>query len=181
MKKRLQTVAVVASFLLTGAGMAFAQGWPANYKGVMLQGFAWDSYNETSWSQLTQQSDELSRYFSLIWIPNSGTTSSFHHDPSSQSMGYDPCFWLQHNSCFGTEQELRTMISTFKQKGTGIIEDVVVNHKNGLNSWADFPQENVTASGKAIRSNGTIPMRLILRCATTTRPTATPTAPCAEN
>lgn len=151
MKKRLQTVAVVASFLLTGAGMAFAQGWPANYKGVMLQGFAWDSYNETSWSRLTQQSDELSMYFSLIWIPNSGTTSSFHHNSSSQSMGYDPCFWLQHNSCFGTEQELRTMISTFKQKGTGIIEDVVVNHKNGLNSWADFPQENVTASGKSYK------------------------------
>ena len=124
-----------------------AQGWPANYKGVMLQGFYWDSYSETSWSQLTDQADELSQYFDLIWVPNSATTSSYYHDKSN-SMGYDPCFWLAHNSCFGTEDQLRTMISTFKQKGTGIIEDVVINHKNGLDSWADFPQEDVTVDGK---------------------------------
>lgn len=23
----------------------FAQGWPVNYSGVMLQGFSWDSYD----------------------------------------------------------------------------------------------------------------------------------------
>lgn len=63
-------------------------------------------------------------------------------------MGYDPCFWLKHNSCFGTEEELHTMINTFKQKGTGIIEDVVINHKNGLNGWADFPQEDAIVDGK---------------------------------
>lgn len=56
-------------------------------------------------------------------------------------MGYDPCFWLDHNTCFGTEAQLRSMINTFKAKGTGIIEDVVINHKNGLNSWCDFPNE----------------------------------------
>ena len=63
-------------------------------------------------------------------------------------MGYDPCFWLKHNSCFGTEEELHTMINTFKQKGTGIIEDVVINHKNGLNGWAAFPQEDTIVDGK---------------------------------
>jgi alpha-amylase len=58
-------------------------------------------------------------------------------------MGYDPCFWLDHNSCWGTESELRNMISTFKSKGTGIIEDVVINHKNGFGSWVYFPNEEV--------------------------------------
>lgn len=24
---------------------AMAQGWPANYKGVMLQGFSWNAYD----------------------------------------------------------------------------------------------------------------------------------------
>jgi alpha-amylase len=33
------------------------------------------------------------------------------------------------------------MIKTFSDKGTGIIEDVVINHKNGLNTWVDFPDE----------------------------------------
>ena len=30
----------------------FAQGWPANYSGVMLQGFSWDSYDYSQWSVL---------------------------------------------------------------------------------------------------------------------------------
>lgn len=121
--------------------MVGAQGWPANYGGVMLQGFYWDSYSETKWADLTEQSDELSKYFNLIWVPNSGMTSGFYHNSSSLSMGYDPCFWLNHNSCWGTEAQLREMINTFKAKGTGIIEDVVINHKNGLTNWCDFPNE----------------------------------------
>jgi alpha-amylase len=28
---------------------AMAQGWPENYKGVMLQGFYWDSYDDSQW------------------------------------------------------------------------------------------------------------------------------------
>ena len=133
---------------IVALGGVKAQGWPANYKGVMLQGFYWDSYKETTWEQLTDQADELSAYFDLIWVPNSGTTSSYYFNSTSTSMGYDPCFWLKHNSCFGTEEELHTMINTFKQKGTGIIEDVVINHKNGLNGWADFPQEDTIVDGK---------------------------------
>ena len=118
-----------------------AQGWPENYPGVMLQGFYWDGYADAQWTNLESQADELSQFFSLIWVPNSGKTSSFYHNSSSKTMGYDPCFWLDHNTCFGTEAQLRSMINTFKAKGTGIIEDVVINHKNGLNSWCDFPNE----------------------------------------
>ena len=121
-----------------------AIGWPANYDGVMLQAFYWDSYSDTQWSVLTAQSDELSQYFQLIWIPNSGMTSDYYHS-RRQTMGYDPCFWLDHNSCWGTEAELKQMVSTFRQRGTGIIEDVVINHKNGLTTWVDFPDESVGA------------------------------------
>ena len=116
------------------------QGWPASYDGVMLQGFYWDSYADSRWTLLTAQADELSQYFQLIWVPNSGMTSDYY-EFKRQTMGYDPCFWLDHNSCWGTETELRQMIQAFKQKGTGIIEDVVINHKNGLSSWVTFPDE----------------------------------------
>ena len=52
MKKLFTFVAV----LLSSAAM-MAQGWPADYKGVMLQGFAWDSYAESQWSVLEEQAD----------------------------------------------------------------------------------------------------------------------------
>jgi alpha-amylase len=137
--QRLYTTIIA---LITAISLS-AQGWPSNYDGVMLQGFYWDSYDDSKWTKLESQADELSQYFNLIWIPNSGKTSSFYHDSKSRTMGYDPCFWLDHNTCFGTQEELKKMIQTFKAKGTGIIEDVVINHKNGLNTWVDFPDEEV--------------------------------------
>lgn len=125
-------------FTLMGLPLGLmAQGWPANYDGVMLQGFYWDSYNDTKWTNLTSQADELSKYFKLIWVPQSGWCNS------TTDMGYYPRYWFDQRSAFGTEQELRTMISTFKAKGTGIIADVVVNHKNGVSKWCDFANETV--------------------------------------
>lgn len=125
-------------FTLMGLPLGLmAQGWPANYDGVMLQGFYWDSYNDTKWTNLTSQADELSKYFKLIWVPQSGWCKS------TTDMGYYPRYWFDQRSAFGTEQELRTMISTFKAKGTGIIADVVVNHKNGVSKWCDFANETV--------------------------------------
>lgn len=125
-------------FTLMGLPLGImAQGWPANYGGVMLQGFYWDSYSDTKWTNLTSQADELSKYFNLIWVPQSGWCNS------PTDMGYYPRYWFNQNSAFGTEQELRTMISTFKAKGTGIIADVVINHKNGVNEWCDFAIETV--------------------------------------
>lgn len=129
-----------------------AQGWPANYGGVMLQGFYWNSFSDTRWTNLTSQADELSKYFNLIWVPQSGCTSTWYYHKGN-TMGYDPCFWLNQNSCFGTEAELRTMINTYKNKGTGIIADVVINHKNGLTSRVNFPQEDVTGTNTKKNTN----------------------------
>ena len=118
---------------------AFAQGWPANYGGVMLQGFYWDSYADTKWTNLESQADELSQYFSLIWVPQSGNCNT-----SSNVMGYMPVYYFDQNSSFGTQAELKSMIKTFKDKGLGTIADVVVNHRNNLgvkSSWVDYPSE----------------------------------------
>ena len=113
-----------------------AQGWPANYDGVMLQGFYWDSYRASKWCNLEAQADDLAPYFSLVWIPQSANCSS------GRSMGYDDLYWFSnYNSSFGNEAELRSMINTFKSKGIGTIADVVINHRNTLTSWTDFPVE----------------------------------------
>lgn len=129
----------LTSFILT-QGTALAQGWPAQYEGVMLQGFYWDSFIDTRWKNLEAQSDELAQYFSLIWVPQSGNCNSTHN-----TMGYLPVYLFDHNSSFGSEAELRSMIKTFKQKGTGILADVVINHRNNLGqggAWTDYPAEN---------------------------------------
>ena len=115
---------------------SFAQGWPANYDGVMLQGFYWDSFRASQWTKLKAQADDMAPYFSLVWIPQSGNCGS------GRSMGYDDLYWFSNfNSSFGNEAELRSMISTFKDKGIGTIADVVINHRGTLNSWTDFPVE----------------------------------------
>lgn len=135
------------ALLLLCAPKAKAEGeyaWPANYDGVMLQGFYWDSFKESKWTVLEANAAELSSYFNLIWIPNAGKSSS------NPSMGYDPVYWFNnYNSSFGNEKELRSMISTFKQLGTGIIADVVINHRNGATNWYDFPTE--TYNGKTYK------------------------------
>jgi len=129
---------IFTSLLLFVASLTLsAQGWPANYDGVMLQGFYWDSYSDTKWTNLESQADELSQYFNLIWVPQSGYCNSL-----SNQMGYSDIWWLDHKSAFGTEDELRSMIQTFKNKKVGIIADVVINHKNGNTNWCDFPNES---------------------------------------
>lgn len=118
-----------------------AQGWPASYGGVMLQGFYWDSYSDSKWTKLESQADELSQYFDLIWVPQSGWTGS------TTSMGYNDIYWYNQRSAFGTEEELKSMIKTFKDKGTGIIADVVINHRGGATRWTDFPTETNPLDG----------------------------------
>ena len=114
-----------------------SQGWPAQYEGVMLQGFYWDSYADTNWANLESQADEMSQFFDLIWVPNSAYANSL-----TMNMGYHPVYWFDHKSAFGTEAQLRSMINTFKAKGTGMIEDVVINHRASVDgNWLNFPAE----------------------------------------
>ena len=125
------TLALCAASLGAGTSYARNYAWPENYEGVMLQGFFWDSYDDTKWTN-----DEIGEYFRLIWIPNSAWCGS------TRNMGYMPQYWFtNHKSAFGSEEELRSMIATYKEKGTGIIADVVVNHRNGVTGWYDFPEE----------------------------------------
>lgn len=120
--------------LLATANM-FAQGWPANYSGVMLQGFYWDSFSDSKWTNLEAQAPELGQYFNLVWIPQSANCGG-------KSMGYDDLYWFSnYESSFGNENELRSLIKTFKNNGIGTIADVVINHRKNVSNWVDFPVE----------------------------------------
>lgn len=120
--------------LLTSINM-FAQGWPANYSGVMLQGFSWDSYDYSQWSVLEKQADDMKGFIDLVWLPQSGKCIE-----TTKVMGYMPYYYFNQNSSFGTEAELRSLIAKFKANGIGAIADVVVNHRN-TDGWYTFPAE----------------------------------------
>lgn len=113
----------------------FAQGWPANYSGVMLQGFSWDAYDYSQWTVLEKQADDMKGFIDLVWLPQSGKCIE-----TTQVMGYKPYYYFNQNSSFGTEAELRSLIAKFKAAGIGAIADVVVNHRN-TDGWFTFPTE----------------------------------------
>lgn len=113
----------------------FAQGWPANYSGVMLQGFSWDSYDYSQWSVLEKQADDMKGFIDLVWLPQSGKCIE-----TTKVMGYMPYYYFNQNSSFGTEAELRSLIAKFKANDIGAIADVVVNHRN-TDGWYAFPAE----------------------------------------
>lgn len=112
-----------------------SQGWASDYSGVMLQGFSWDSYNESQWKVLEKQANELKGYIDLVWLPQSGKCIE-----TTQVMGYMPYYYFNQNSSFGSEAELRSLITKFKAAGIGAIADVVINHRN-TEGWYTFPAE----------------------------------------
>jgi len=130
--KRTLLIFSLCQLLTTGA---WSQGWPSQYGGVMLQAFYWDSFNDTQWSLLESQADELAGTFDLVWLPQSGNCGG-------QSMGYDDLYWFNnYNSSFGNEQQLRSLIKTYQAKGIKTIADVVINHRKNVSNWVDFPKE----------------------------------------
>ncbi len=112
-----------------------SQGWPINYGGVMLQGFSWESYNDSQWKILANQANDMKDYIDLVWLPQSGKCAE-----TVQVMGYKPYYYFNQNSSFGTETELRNLITKFKANGIGAIADVVINHRN-TEGWFTFPAE----------------------------------------
>ena len=146
--KKFYTLILSLAFVATASAQ-----WPANYGGVMLQAFYWDSYEDTQWRNLTSQADTLSKYFDLLWVPNSANCVA------ANSMGYLPVYWFDARSSFGSrERYLRDMMAAFKKRGTKIIEDVVLNHKSPLGkdgSWIDFANETWTWDGTTYNINWT--------------------------
>ncbi len=118
---------------------AGAQGWPSGYGGVMLQGFSWDSYSDTQWTNLESMASDLDGSFDLLWIPNAGNAGS------GSQMGYSAKYWFpvgtNYTSSFGTLAQLRSMVSAMRSHGIGIIGDVVINHRANVSNWTDFPSE----------------------------------------
>ena len=130
--KKISTFLLFLTILSFGKQTVKAQA-PAQCQDVMLQAFYWDSYSDSKWTNLNSKASEITSSFSLVWLPPSGN--------SSNDMGYIPIRWFDQNSAFGTQTELKTLITNLNAKGTKAIADVVVNHRGGQTSWTDFATE----------------------------------------
>ncbi len=119
-----------AALLCALGAQAQAAGWPANYQGVMLQANSSDSDTDVSWDGLKAQADELSRYFSIIRVPNC-------------TYGNKPMYWFDFDSTFGPKLALREMVMEFGNKNVSVIGDVVLNHRYGtvVETGITFPYE----------------------------------------
>ncbi|MBO4821251.1 MAG: chitobiase/beta-hexosaminidase C-terminal domain-containing protein [Prevotella sp.] len=146
--KKIYSLLVIL-LAMTSSQPVAAQGWPSDYDGVMLQAFYWDSFTPSQWRTLEAQAGDISSYFSLVWVPQSGRTGN------TLSMGYDPLYWYDQNSSFGNEAELKSMIQTYKSLGTGVIADVVINHRSNVSNWVDFPKETNPWDGKTYQMYST--------------------------
>ncbi|NLO70530.1 MAG: starch-binding protein [Porphyromonadaceae bacterium] len=108
---------------------------PSQSTDVMLQAFYWNSFSDSKWTTLASQAGEISESFDLVWLPPSGD------DNSSNTMGYLPVYWFRQNSSFGSQAELKALIAKLKAGGTRAVADIVINHRNGVTNWTNFPTE----------------------------------------
>ena len=147
MKRILLILVLTTCHLALSESVAQSQGWPSQYGGVMLQGFYWDGYDDSQWSALQAQTGRLKGTFDLVWLPQSGNCGG-------QSMGYDDLYWFpgHYDSSFGTEEQLRQLIKTFRDNGIKTLADVVINHRRNVSNWVDFPKETYRGVTYEMRS-----------------------------
>ncbi|MDR2512094.1 MAG: starch-binding protein [Bacteroidales bacterium] len=117
---------------------AYSQA-PAQCHDVMLQGFYWDSYIVTNWTNLNSQSAEIGAFFDLIWLPPSSR--------SSGGTGYMPKEWNNQSSAWGTQVQLKTLIQSLHNNNCKAIADIVVNHRDGNLDWCHFAADNFGSFG----------------------------------
>lgn len=118
---------------------------PAQYPGVMLQAFYWDSwkdqgYGRTKWIDLLKQAEEMGQWFDLIWLP----PSAF----SEGGTGYHPRQYSNQDGDWGTKKNLLPLIETFHQNGARVIADIVINHCANSSGWCSFYTNDFGAYGK---------------------------------
>lgn len=106
---------------------------------IMLQSFGWDEYAQT---RITTEGSFYEYYnaragnlkalgFDMIWLPPATA--------STGGVGYFPTEWNNFSkTSWGTESQLKKMLSNMNSKGIYPIADVVVNHRSGTTGWVDF-------------------------------------------
>lgn len=100
-----------------GTGPAAGNGYH-----VLFQAFNWESHKNNWYKTLEKQVPDIAKAgFTSVWLP-----------PPSDSVspqGYLPRDLYQLDCCYGSEGELRDLISTFHSNNIKVLADIVVNHR----------------------------------------------------
>jgi alpha-amylase len=110
----------------------------------MLQGFYWESSrfghpakfpaNGTkSWYDIVKSDAATiaAANFDLIWLPPPAYSGDF-------SVGYNPKQFFVLDNAYGSRQQQQAALAALLQDGIEPIADLVLNHRDGTSSWADF-------------------------------------------
>jgi len=145
MKSFIRVVAVFAFLaFLAFASHAFAQAGFDDDR-VMLQGFYWESYRhghddprferfgDRRWYQIVKDLAGQMRdaRFDLIWLPPPSYAGEL-------SAGYNPKQYWNLSNSYGDRDLHRAMLVELLGKGVEPIADIVINHRDGDQDWADF-------------------------------------------
>lgn len=106
---------------------------------IMLQSFGWDEYSQ---SRITSEGSFYQYYnsragnlkamgFDMIWLPPPSA--------STGGVGYFPTeLYNFSQTTWGSEAQLRKMLTNMNARGLYPIADVVANHRSGTTGWVDF-------------------------------------------
>lgn len=110
-----------------------AVGVPAEYEGVMLQAFYWESQKLTKYSNtkyttlINNYVDEIGTNFDLVWMPPSG---------QGGGVGYYTKCYSNLYSDWGSKEDLKDLIARLHAKDCKVLADIVINHAASTNGWA---------------------------------------------
>jgi alpha-amylase len=139
------SVLALAVFLLAGSlyGKAYAQAGFEDDR-VMLQGFYWESYRHGHLEKFKDYGDKLwydivnekakeihDGRFDLIWLPPPSFAGQY-------SAGYNPKEYFTLDNSYGDKTRHRGMLEALLKNGVEPVADIVINHRDGTNGWADF-------------------------------------------
>lgn len=119
---------------------------PAESEDIMLQGFYWDSQSETGWTKLDKLAPQIGKTFTCIWLPPSASAEG-GGAVGGNNVGYHPRQWNNQTSCWGTADDLKTLITDLHAQGVRVIADIVVNHRAGDTDWGNFTADDFGTYG----------------------------------
>lgn len=120
-------LASVSTYATTGSAQQ------ANSSTILLQGFDWSSYNDDhNWyNDMADKVDSISALgVTHVWFPPVSDSASKN--------GYLPRQLYVVDSYYGSESELRSVVTAFKNAGIHSVADIVINHRVGTTDWGDF-------------------------------------------
>ncbi|MEG9434599.1 alpha-amylase [Edaphobacter sp. HDX4] len=111
---------------------------------VMLQGFYYESYRfghpakfpgygTKLWYDIVRDDADAiaAANFDLVWMPPPSYAGEF-------SVGYNPKQYFVLDNSYGTRKQQQATLTALLRDGVEPVADIVINHRDGLNGWADF-------------------------------------------